>query len=169
MGLLLALELLLLLLALPRLFCASNFTQSPLDREAEALLQWRSSVGDGWPYDLESWKKGTSPCNWTGVTCSTTMPHGRDQGDAVLVVSQISLKWYYIRGSLDGLRFEDLPHLVYLDLSYSILSGPIPSSIGALAGLSFLDLSKNYDLNGSIPPLTGNCTKSIVHFKPCSY
>uniref|UniRef100_A0ACD5ZQI2 Uncharacterized protein n=1 Tax=Avena sativa TaxID=4498 RepID=A0ACD5ZQI2_AVESA len=146
-------QLLLLLLALPRLNCASNSTQSTLDRQADALLRWRSSLHDG-SYYLDSWRKGTSPCNWTGVTCSNARPSGRDQGDVSLVVSNISLALNGLQGRLDRLHFADLPYLVYLDLSYNFLSGQIPSSIGALAELAFLDMSDN-DLDGSIPPSIG--------------
>uniref|UniRef100_A0ACD5TYS5 Uncharacterized protein n=1 Tax=Avena sativa TaxID=4498 RepID=A0ACD5TYS5_AVESA len=153
MSLLLALELLLFLLALPRLCCASNSTQSTLDRQADALLRWRSSLDDG-SNDLDSWRKGTSPCNWTGVTCSNARPRGRDQGDVSLVVSNISLALNGLQGRLDRLHFADLPYLVYLDLRLNFLSGQIPSSIGALAELAFLDMSDN-DLDGSIPPSIG--------------
>jgi hypothetical protein len=99
MSLPLALELL-LLLALAGLSCASNSTQSTLDRQAEALLQWKASLTTG---SLDSWRKGTSPCNWTGVTCKTVVPRGRDQGDSTLAVSEISLYNSGLNGSLDGL------------------------------------------------------------------
>ncbi|XBJ14362.1 hypothetical protein VPH35_006411 [Triticum aestivum] len=149
MSLLLALELLLFLLALPRLTSSSKSTHSSLDRQAEALLQWKSSLYN-WDYDLGSWRKETSPCSWMGVDCSNTVPHGRDQGDAALVVSNILLAHCGLQGRLDSLHFADLSHLVYLNLSTNSLSGPIPSSIGALAKLTHLDLSNN-GLNGSIP------------------
>jgi hypothetical protein len=157
MSLLLALELLLLLLALAGLSCASNSTQATLDRQAEALLQWKASLSTG---SLDSWRKGTNPCNWTGVTCSTPVPRGRDQGDAALAVSKISLYDYSLNGSLDGLQFVELPHLVHLDLSSNFLWGSIPSTIGSLAELLFLDLSWN-NLNGSIPRSIGNFKKLI--------
>jgi hypothetical protein len=157
MSLLVAFQLLLLLLASPSLSCASNSTQSTLDRQAEALLQWKASLNTG---SLDSWRKGTSPCNWTGVTCSTTVPRGRHQGDAALAVSEISLYDYSLNGSLDGLQFVELPHLVHLDLKYNALWGPIPSTIGVLDELLFLDLSAN-NLDGSIPLSIGNFRKLI--------
>ncbi|KAM3400065.1 hypothetical protein ACQJBY_005135 [Aegilops geniculata] len=183
MSLLLALELLLLLLATPRLSCASNSTQTPLDRQAEALLQWKSSLNNWSNYCLDSWTKGSNPCDWAGIACSNAMlPRGHDQGDAALVVSSISLGVCRLNGRLDRLHFPDLPHLVYLDLSRNHLlgsipssicalpeithldlsnnglNGSIPSSIGALAELTHLDLSNNY-LSRSIPTCLGNCTK----------
>ncbi|VAH13125.1 unnamed protein product [Triticum turgidum subsp. durum] len=154
MSLLLALELLLLLLALPRLSCrsTSNSTQPSLDRQAEALLRWKAGLYIRGTYDLDSWTKGTSPCDyWTGVTCSNAvLPRGGDQGDAALVVSNISLAEFGLEGRLDRLYFADLPHLVHVDLSYNYLLGPIPSSIGVLTNLVYLDLSNNR-LNGFIP------------------
>uniref|UniRef100_A0ACD5TXX5 Uncharacterized protein n=1 Tax=Avena sativa TaxID=4498 RepID=A0ACD5TXX5_AVESA len=157
MSLLLALgqQLLLLLLALPCLSCASNSTQARLDRQAKALLQWKSGLFRRGTYDLDSWTQETSPCDWFGVHCSTVVPsHGRDQGDVVFVVSEISLLGCGLNGRLDRLHFADLPHLEYLDLSYNSLSGPIPSSIGALAKIKYLDLSWNF-LDDSIPPFIG--------------
>ncbi|VAH13141.1 unnamed protein product [Triticum turgidum subsp. durum] len=159
MSLLFAFELLLLLLALPHLFCASNSTQTPLDRQAEALPQWKSSLNN-WSNDgLDSWTKASNPCDWDGVACSNdVLPRGRDQGDDALVVFNISLVGFALVGTLDRLHFPNLAHLVYLDLSGNILQGSIPSSIGALAQLSHLDLCCSI-LRGSIPPSIGALSK----------
>nr|CAB3465926.1 unnamed protein product [Digitaria exilis] len=46
--------------------------------EAEALLRWKSTVNDQASGCLYSWSKHTSPCNWTAVACTTTVPHGSD-------------------------------------------------------------------------------------------
>ncbi|KAF6987653.1 hypothetical protein CFC21_005276 [Triticum aestivum] len=158
MSLLLALELLLSLLALPRLSSTSNSTHPSLDRQAEALLQWKSSLSS-WSFDfLDSWTNRSSPCNWSGVACSNAMPPGSGRGHPALVVWEIWLPDCGLVGRLDRLHFADLPHLVYLNLGHNSLSGPIPSSIGAVADLTHLDLSNN-GLNGSIPTSLGNCTK----------
>ncbi|CAN6231246.1 unnamed protein product [Urochloa humidicola] len=154
---------LLLLLALPLLFsCANSKTMMQLDREAEALLRWKSSISD--EADLsgcfKSWSKHISPCNWTGVACiNTTVPHGRgwSNGDAVPVVASISLPMCNLSGRLDGLDFVALPRLAHLDLNANNLSGPIPPSIGTLGELIYLDLSSN-SLSGPIPPSIGNLT-----------
>ncbi|XP_044447996.1 receptor-like protein 53 [Triticum aestivum] len=104
---------------------------------------------------LDSWTKGSNPCDWDGVACSNNvLPRGRDQGDAALVVSNISLAGFAPVGMLDRLHFSDLPHLVYLDLSGNILQGSIPSNIGALAQLTHLDLCCSI-LRGSIPSSIG--------------
>ena len=157
MSLLLALELLLLLLALPRLSCrsTSNSTHPSLDRQAKALLRWKAGLYRRGIYRLDSWTKGTSPSNWTGVTCTNAMlPRRGDQGDAALVVSNISLVGFGLEGRLDRLHFAELPHLVHLDLFYNNLRGPFPSSMGTLTKLEYLDLSGNY-LHGFIPTSLG--------------
>jgi Leucine-rich repeat (LRR) protein len=155
----LALLLSLLLLS----YCANSTTvaQAQLDREAEALLRWKSSCDSARPSGcLKSWSKRTNPCNWTGVVCSITVPRGwRDDDDAAVipVLSSISLPNCNLSGRLDGLDFVSLPRLAHLDLNDNNLSGLIPPSIGTLGELTFLDLSSN-SLSGPIPPSIGNLT-----------
>lgn len=154
---------LLLLLALLLLSRANSKTVMQLDREAEALLRWKSNFDDvsGASGCLKSWSKHISPCNWTGVSCITTVPHGRgwSGGDAVPVpvVGSISLPMCNLSGRLDGLDFAALPRLAHLDLNDNNLSGPIPPIIGTLGELTLLDLSSNA-LSGPIPPSIGNLT-----------
>ncbi|KAL6647893.1 hypothetical protein ACP70R_015330 [Stipagrostis hirtigluma subsp. patula] len=149
------LPLVLVLLASLHIFTRANsMVARPLDRQAAALLRWKSSL-EVVPFQscVDSWSEHTSPCNWTGVACDG---HGRSDA-AVPVVTSISLAACGLVGSLDGLSFEDFPHLVHLDLKNNQLSR-IPSSIGVLAELSLLDLS-NSSLAGPIPPSIGNLTK----------
>ncbi|CAL5022623.1 unnamed protein product [Urochloa decumbens] len=155
-------SLLLLLVALPLLFSSANSKAvTQLDREAEALLRWKSSISDeaGPSGCLKSWSKHISPCNWTGVACINTVPQGRGLGDsdAVPGVANISLPMCNLSGRLDGLDFVALPRLVHLDLNDNKLSGPIPPSIGTLGELTKLDLSSN-SISGPIPPSIGNLT-----------
>lgn len=127
------------------LFCLANSTVTQLDRQADMPLQWKSGL-DSQSYCLSSWSNNTSPCDWTGIACSTS-----GQSDAVpAVVLTISLQSCHISRGLDKLQFAELPHLQILNLGRSSFSGPIPSSIGGLAELSELDLSSNR-LSGSIP------------------
>ncbi|XP_044946883.1 probable leucine-rich repeat receptor-like protein kinase At1g35710 [Hordeum vulgare subsp. vulgare] len=158
MSLLLALELLLFLLALPCLSSASNSTHSSLDRQAEALLQWKSNLFY-YPIDLlDSWTKGSSPCNWTGVDCSKAVPRDRDHGDAALAVSNISLGLtsgsfqHRIIGSIGSIG--NLASLEFLYLSNNRITGSI-GSIGNLTSLESIDLSNN-QFNGLLPPELGS-------------
>lgn len=73
-------------------------------------------------------------------------------------MSGLSLPGCDLYGRMDRLRFADLPHLAKPDFSYRGLSGQIPSSIGTLADLSFLDLCGN-SISGCIPPSIGNLTR----------
>ncbi|XP_052142426.1 probable leucine-rich repeat receptor-like protein kinase At1g68400 [Oryza glaberrima] len=140
---LLALELLLLLLLLSSacLLCPANSTASVLDRQADALLQWKSGL-DGHGSCLNSWTKGTNTCNWTGIVCSTS-----DDAPGIL---SISLNSCGISGSLGKFWFAEFPHLQGLDLGNNSISGLIPSSIGRFVDLFDLDLSSNR-FSGSIP------------------
>ncbi|TVU01808.1 hypothetical protein EJB05_24326, partial [Eragrostis curvula] len=103
---------------------------------------------------IQTWSNQTSPCNWDGIACSAVVPHGHDRSHAFPAVTSISLAMCDLSGRLDGLNFADLPHLVHLDLRNNLLYGEIPSSIDALADLSFLDLSFS-GISGSIPPSIG--------------
>ncbi|EAZ22576.1 hypothetical protein OsJ_06240 [Oryza sativa Japonica Group] len=148
--------LLVLLISLQCLSCLA-IANPALDRQAEALLQWKSGLRGDLSYcGLEEWSNATSPCNWSGIYCSYKVRRGHER-DAILVVTNITLFSCNISGGLSKLRFAQLPHLVFLDLSINSLYGPIPSDIGRLAELSYLDLSNN-KLTGSIPPSIGNLT-----------
>ncbi|RLN08648.1 hypothetical protein C2845_PM11G16530 [Panicum miliaceum] len=151
---------LVLLLALPNLLPCANSTASQLDQQADMLLRWKSSLNYPMSFGcLETWSNHTSPCNWTGVTCSATVPHGHGRSDAVKVVTYISLAACFFEGTLDQLHFEDLSELSVLDLSNNYLYGSIPPSIGNLTKLTYLDLSNNINgswcLSGHIPATIG--------------
>uniref|UniRef100_A0A0E0JYG0 non-specific serine/threonine protein kinase n=1 Tax=Oryza punctata TaxID=4537 RepID=A0A0E0JYG0_ORYPU len=150
--------LLVLLISLQCLSCLA-IANPTLDRQAQALLQWRSGLRYPHYSELDSWSNATSPCEWPGIGCSSMVSHGH--GHERVVVTDITLQSCYISGGLSKLRFAEFPHLVHLDLSMNSLSGPIPSDIGRLAELSDLDLSRNV-LTGSIPPLIGNLTNLAV-------
>ncbi|KAJ7558206.1 hypothetical protein O6H91_04G028300 [Diphasiastrum complanatum] len=112
---------------------------------------------------LSSWSvDDANPCNWTGITCSST------SGRVIeLSLDGLSLSGTIGRGlfKLDQLRslslannnlsgtispeITALPFLRQLNLSKNALSGSIPS-MGNLTYLRILDLSSNY-LVGSIP------------------
>ena len=54
-----------------------------------------------------------------------------------------------------------LANLKYLELSSNELSGSIPSSLGSLANLERLDLSYNFELTGSIPSSLGGLANLV--------
>ncbi|CAB9525705.1 Leucine Rich Repeat [Seminavis robusta] len=56
-------------------------------------------------------------------------------------------------------RIADIPTMKYLGIGHSFVSGPIPSEIGLLTGLTGLDLSGNTALSGNIPESFANLSK----------
>uniref|UniRef100_A0A0E0LII3 non-specific serine/threonine protein kinase n=1 Tax=Oryza punctata TaxID=4537 RepID=A0A0E0LII3_ORYPU len=114
-----------------------------------ALLQWKSTLRRSSPA-LNSWQNHTTPCNWTGIECSSAAAHR----NAPLVVTTISLPNSSISGRLGELDFSALPFLTYIDLSSNGLIGEIPPSIATLSALSYLDLTDNM-LHGRIPSEIG--------------
>ncbi|XP_062200449.1 MDIS1-interacting receptor like kinase 2-like isoform X2 [Phragmites australis] len=116
-----------------------------LRSQQTALLHWKSTL-DSLPPWMSSWQDYTSPCNWTGIMC-TSVRHGRRRP---WVVTNISLPDAGIHGQLGELNFSALPFLAYIDLSNNSLYGAIPANISSLSKLSFLDLTSNW-LTGQIP------------------
>ena len=82
-----------------------------LRSQQAALLRWKSATGS--PPALDSWRRQTSPCNWTGVECSAVR-HGHRRPPAV---TSISLPQAGIGGRLGDLNLTALPFLAYLDLT----------------------------------------------------
>ncbi|XP_062180849.1 leucine-rich repeat receptor-like serine/threonine-protein kinase RGI4 [Phragmites australis] len=62
-----------------------------------------------------------------------------------------------IAGELPPGLFQDLLSLQYLDLSYNVIGGTLPSDIGMLTSLTKLILSGNR-LSGPLPPEIGSCS-----------
>ncbi|KAJ8772108.1 hypothetical protein K2173_027285 [Erythroxylum novogranatense] len=123
---------------------------SGLNSEAEALLKWKSSIGD--QEILRSWvspssnSNVTSPCKWRGITCN--------DAESVTI---INLAYTGLRGTLQDLDISSFPNLLRLDLKFNKLTGTIPSSIGVLSKLQFLDLSTN-SFHGTLPLSLANLT-----------
>ena len=111
---------------------ASDSEPWSLEGEAQALLAsgWWSGYTDYTP----------SRCEWPGVAC-----------DANRSVTEISLPPQFQLGDkLAKFKFSSFPNLARLQLIGHGLVGNIPSEIGTLHKLTFLDLSLN-EINGSIP------------------
>lgn len=66
-------------------------------------------------------------------------------------VSKLDISYQDIKGTLAHFNFSSFPNLTWLDMSVNYyLSGSIPVEIGYLKQLQVLDLHDNY-LNGTIP------------------
>ncbi|KAF7150793.1 hypothetical protein RHSIM_Rhsim02G0069000 [Rhododendron simsii] len=110
--------------------------------EAVALLKWKASLEYQSQSLLSSWNE-TSHCTWVGIGCNEASK-----------VTNLNLDSIGLRGTLSGLNFSLLPHLVKLDLSNNLIYGTIPSQIGGLSRLASLDVSINH-LSGRIPSEVG--------------
>ncbi|KAI6698867.1 hypothetical protein NL676_018986 [Syzygium grande] len=137
--------------------------------EAQALVKWKNSLSPPPPPpppSLSSWSLTNIAhlCNWTGVACNN--------GGSV---SEISLSSSSLSGTLDALDFASFPNLTCFNANNNNLGGSIPSSIGNLSKLTFLDLGSNLlegqlqeiqylsllnnSLNGTIPYQISNLGK----------
>lgn len=141
-----------------------------LNQEGQDLLQVKLGLDD--PNNaLANWKPNDStPCNWTGITCSTISGtggkpsvtavdlHGLDLArpfPAALCrlpnLSFLSLSLNYINSTLLDSYLLPCPALTHLDLSQNFLIGSLPSSLSSLPLLRYVDLSGN-NFTGAIPP-----------------
>ncbi|KAI8566773.1 hypothetical protein RHMOL_Rhmol02G0068000 [Rhododendron molle] len=116
--------------------------------EAVALLNWKASLDNQSQSLLSSWNE-TSHCTWVGIGCNDASK-----------VTNLTLDSIGLRGTLSGLNFSSLPHLVKLDLSNNLIYGTIPSQIGGLSRLASLNASINL-LSGTIPTDIGTLRSLI--------
>jgi Leucine-rich repeat (LRR) protein len=153
------------------------------DDERSALLQFKDSFILDHKYasldpsaypKVASWslEGGTSTncCSWDGVDCNEDTGHvvGLDLASSCLYGSFNSSNSLFRLLQLQRLNLADndfndsqipfgvgnLLRLTYLNLSYSVFSGQIPSELSHLNKLSSLDLSRNYGLNSTLSDLS---------------
>ncbi|KAK3128338.1 hypothetical protein QOZ80_6BG0460240 [Eleusine coracana subsp. coracana] len=121
-------------------------------KEKDALLDLKVSLKD--PQGLLSSWRGLNCCNWYGVTCNNKTGH----------VIKLDLHNYNFSSKYDltgdiSPSLVHLIHLQYLDLHGNDFSGAvIPEFIGTLTNLRHLDLS-GAGFGGKIPSELGNLSK----------
>ncbi|KAL6201477.1 hypothetical protein ACLB2K_025191 [Fragaria x ananassa] len=138
---------------------AKNFSMACFEEERKALLEFKRSLGDSLP-QLSSWI-GEDCCKWTRIRCSNQTGHviqldlsnicgeGSDNAAPDAPMSAC------LGGELSA-SLVNLTALNYLDLSGNTFKSiPIPSFIGSLQKLRYLDLSDS-GFVGLFPPHLGN-------------
>ncbi|KAL0542007.1 hypothetical protein IC582_022093 [Cucumis melo] len=144
-------------------FCFSITAAACIQKEREALLQFKNSFYKDPSHRLASWNNGTDCCNWKGVGCSQITGH----------VTIIDLRYdyqvnfyddsspLYSNNSIDSSLLE-LKYLNYLDLSGNDFEyTQISSFLGTMVELTYLNLS-GASFGGKVPPHLGNLTKLDV-------
>ncbi|XP_059629356.1 receptor-like protein EIX2 [Cornus florida] len=166
-------------------FCSGNNSSHHVvcvENERQALLKFKQDLSD--PSNrLFSWvadQSGGDCCEWVGVVCNNLTGnvqelHLRNRFNDIdnslggkLNPSLLDLKHlthldisgnYFIGIQIPSF-IGSLGRLRYLNLSHSVFEGVIPSQLGNLSGLHFLDLDG--DLEGVIPHQLGNL--SNLHY-----
>ncbi|XP_059629361.1 receptor-like protein EIX2 [Cornus florida] len=166
-------------------FCSGNNSSHHVvcvENERRALLKFKQDLSD--PSNrLFSWvadQSGGDCCEWVGVVCNNLTGnvqelHLRNRFNDIenslggkLNPSLLDLKHLthldisgnYFLGIQIPSFIGSLGRLRYLNLSYSVFEGVIPSQLGNLSGLHFLDLDGGFE--GVIPHQLGNL--SNLHY-----
>ncbi|KAJ0966686.1 hypothetical protein J5N97_023603 [Dioscorea zingiberensis] len=144
------------LLMLLGCLCLGELSMGCTKSERLALVKFKAGLED--PHQLLSSWTGEDCCTWRGVNCDNETWH----------VVSLDLQYHHLyEGLSNGGKLSGelnpsllaLQHLNYLDLSSNNFKGTeIPSFIGSLSGLSYLNLS-NAGFIGRIPPQLGNLTR----------
>ncbi|CAN0909957.1 Probably inactive leucine-rich repeat receptor-like protein kinase At5g06940 [Linum grandiflorum] len=107
--------------------------------DTETLLTFKSSIQDS-SNSLSSWSNNSKDhhCNWTGVTCSST-----------LSVTALNLQSLNLSGEISA-SVCGLRNLSVLNLADNLFNQPIPLHLSACSSLETLNLSNNL-IWGTIP------------------
>nr|GLL33354.1 receptor-like protein 12 [Ipomoea trifida] len=140
-------------------FCYSNNNSATgcLEVERISLLQFKKNLVDR-SNRLSSWT-GLDCCKWEGVSCSSTTGHvlklDLHNVQATYDDDIGNYRNNYLEGEINQ-SLLNLTHLNYLDLSLNNFAGiKIPEFLGSFKNLKYLNLSSS-GFVGSIPTHLGN-------------
>ncbi|KAK2972455.1 hypothetical protein RJ640_003881 [Escallonia rubra] len=131
-------------LILLALLVSVEASPTSIEKEMAALVKFKENLNDTYS-QLSSWI-GEDFCKWKGVGCNNETGH----------VVKLDLRSIKGLGGQISPSLLDLKYLNYLDLSWNDFQGiPIPSFLGSLEQLIYLDLS-SASFAGMVPPHLGN-------------
>ena len=130
-----------------------------ISSEPDISQLWGSSCSS-FSFKTESWKNGTDCCKWDGVKCNTMSSYvieldlncnnlnGELHPNSTIFqlrhLQKLNLAFNDFSGSSMPIGIGDFVKLTHLNLSNTLISGNIPSTISHLSKLVSLDLSFNY-------------------------
>ncbi|KAG8381323.1 hypothetical protein BUALT_Bualt06G0110500 [Buddleja alternifolia] len=149
--------------------CGKNSSFGCIPRERKALLKFKASLLDI-SNRLSSWDDYKDCCVWDGVKCDKTTGHviGLDLRNSNTSSYEMFLQ---TQGNQLDSSLLELKYLSYLDLSYNDFQlGPIPSFLGSMKQLRYLNLSAT-NFNGIVPHdlwsnLINHLPRNIGHMMP---
>eukprot|EP00252_Welwitschia_mirabilis_P006418 TRINITY_DN17300_c0_g1_i1.p1 TRINITY_DN17300_c0_g1~~TRINITY_DN17300_c0_g1_i1.p1 ORF type:complete len:734 (+),score=48.75 TRINITY_DN17300_c0_g1_i1:274-2475(+) len=131
---------------------SSSEAAEALETDAEALLQFKSSITGDPLGKLSDWQRTSQKnvCKWTGIRCA--MSNGQPR------VTEISLPQAHLQGTLSPF-IANMSSLRILNLYENLLDGSVPNSFGRLSRLKNLYLHSNRHLSGQVPAALFNCSQ----------
>ncbi|XP_073057928.1 probable LRR receptor-like serine/threonine-protein kinase At4g37250 [Primulina eburnea] len=116
-----------------------------LNTDGLLLLSFKSSVLSDPLGVLKNWDENDEmPCSWNGVSCGTS-----GSAEAYFRVTGLILTGLRLLGSIPS-NLGMIEHLSYLNLSGNFITGPIPSTLFIASELRVLDFSYN-NFSGQLP------------------
>ncbi|XP_062079881.1 receptor-like protein EIX2 [Humulus lupulus] len=121
-----------------------------IEKEREALVGFKQGLVDEYNV-LSSWAStGGDCCSWRGIRCDNSTHH-------IIALDLPAQSNEQILSGQISSSLAELQHLSYVDLSSNNFTN-IPEFIGSLSRLTYLDLSYNL-IVGIIPSQLGNLTR----------
>ncbi|XP_062093336.1 receptor-like protein EIX2 [Humulus lupulus] len=132
---------------------SANSQSQCIEKERRALLEFKQALVYKSNFFLSSWTntgRDDDCCTWRGIRCDNSTHH-------IIMLNLRPNNSDQTLGGEIGHSLHELQHLSYLDLSHNNFT-KIPKFIGSLSRLTYLNLSYN-PIVGIIPSQLGNLTR----------